>query len=63
MLAAPLVMIFVPFECFIDMSEPYSNDKETGEKGGTLRGIGGGGYKIQELRLVPVPILFSLITW
>lgn len=42
MLAAPLVMIFVPFECFIDMSEPYSIDKETGEKGGTLRGIGGG---------------------
>lgn len=43
MLAAPLVMIFVPFECFIDMSEPYSNDKETGERGGTLRGMGGGG--------------------
>lgn len=43
MLAAPLVMIFVPFECLIDMSEPDSNDKETGERGGTLRGMGGGG--------------------
>lgn len=56
MLAAPLVMIFVPFECLNDMSEPYSNDEETGERGGTLRGMGG--YKIQELRLVPVPIFF-----
>lgn len=31
-------MIFVPFGCLIDISEPYSNDKEIGEKGGALIG-------------------------
>lgn len=62
MLAAPLVMIFVPFGCRIDMSKPYSHNKQTGERGGALRGRGGV-YKIQELRLILVPILFFLITW